>query len=196
LLRLFTLPRPFVARAAEDGAADVESRLRRMLAEQVDPLWRFLRRLGVREGGIDDALQEILLIAARRNADIEPGKERSFLFSTACRVASEIRRRGPHRHEVPEEAAGDRADPSPGPEELTDKAKARVVLDAVLEGMPLDLRAVFVLYELEEHTMSEIAVLLGVAPGTVASRLRRARAHFDGAVARWQAACATKDGDP
>jgi RNA polymerase sigma-70 factor, ECF subfamily len=46
---------------------------------------------------------------------------------------------------------------------------------------------VFVLYELEEHTMSEITVLLGLAQGTVASRLRRARVHFDAAVAAWQA---------
>ena len=70
------------------------------------------------------------------------------------------------------------------------------MLDAVLEGMPLDLRAVFILYELEEHTMSEIAVLLALAPGTVASRLRRARAHFDEAVADWQAGGRPKGGTP
>ena len=50
--------------------------------------------------------------------------------------------------------------------------------------MPLDLRTVFVLFELEELTMAEIAELLGLAPGTVASRLRRARQDYGAAVHR------------
>jgi RNA polymerase sigma-70 factor (ECF subfamily) len=51
----------------------------------------------------------------------------------------------------------------------------------------MDLRAVFTLYELEELKMNEIAELLGVPAGTVASRLRRAREHFEAQVARLQA---------
>jgi RNA polymerase sigma-70 factor (ECF subfamily) len=194
LLRLFTLSVPFVARSRSDRASEVEARLRQMVSQHVEPLWRFLRRLGVREGDIDDALQEIICVAARRDADIEPGKEKSFLFGTAFRIASELRRKGAYRHEVPEEAGGDPQDPAPGPDELTEQAQARAVLDGVLEGMPLDLRAVFILYELEEHTMSEISGLLGLAQGTVASRLRRARAHFEVAVAAWQGSSIRKEG--
>lgn len=196
LLRLFTVSAPFLARSRTDRAGDVEARLRQMVSEHVEALWRFLRRLGVREGDIDDAMQEIICVAARRDADIQPGKEKSFLFGTAFRIASELRRRGAYRHESPEETGGDPADPAPGPDELTDQAHARAVLDGVLDGMPLDLRAVFVLYELEEHTMSEISGLLGLAQGTVASRLRRAREHFDAAVAAWQARSIRRDGAP
>ncbi|MGD0526707.1 MAG: sigma-70 family RNA polymerase sigma factor [Polyangiaceae bacterium] len=196
MLRLFTVTVPFLARARADRAGDVEARLRWMVSEHVESLWRFLRRLGVREGDIDDAMQEIICVAARRDADIEPGKEKSFLFGTAFRIASELRRKGAYRHESSEEAGGDPEDPAPGPDELTDQAHARVVLDGVLDGMPLDLRAVFVLYELEEHTMSEISGLLGLAPGTVASRLRRARTHFDEAVAAWQASSLRKEDAP
>jgi RNA polymerase sigma-70 factor (ECF subfamily) len=195
LLRLFTASVPFLARVRADRACDVEARLREMVRDHVEPLWRFLRRLGVREGDIDDAMQEIICVAARRMADIEPGKEKSFLFGTAFRVASDLRRKGAYRHESPEDAGGDPEDPAPGPDELTEQARARAVLDAVLEGMPLDLRAVFVLYELEEHTMSEISALLALAPGTVASRLRRARGCFDEGVAAWQASTARKE-DP
>ncbi|MFT3771354.1 MAG: sigma factor-like helix-turn-helix DNA-binding protein [Minicystis sp.] len=50
--------------------------------------------------------------------------------------------------------------------------------------MPLDLRAVFVLFELEQATMAEIAAMLDLPPGTVASRLRRAREHFQAAARR------------
>ena len=45
----------------------------------------------------------------------------------------------------------------------------------VLEQLSLELRAVFVLYELEDFTMAEIARTLDVPTGTVASRLRRGR---------------------
>jgi RNA polymerase sigma-70 factor (ECF subfamily) len=44
--------------------------------------------------------------------------------------------------------------------------------------MSSDLRIVFVLYEFEEMHMTEIAGVLGIPRGTVASRLRRARLDF------------------
>jgi RNA polymerase sigma-70 factor (ECF subfamily) len=63
--------------------------------------------------------------------------------------------------------------------------RARQQLDAILDEMPLDLRAVFILHELEEETMADIAVTLGIPSGTAASRLRRARAVFYESVARY-----------
>jgi RNA polymerase sigma-70 factor, ECF subfamily len=64
------------------------------------------------------------------------------------------------------------------PEQLLDQKRARELLDDVLETMTPDLRMVFVLYELEELSMIEIASALEIPQGTVASRLRRARADF------------------
>jgi RNA polymerase sigma-70 factor (ECF subfamily) len=54
-----------------------------------------------------------------------------------------------------------------------------MVLDEILEGLPMDLRAEFVLAEIEEMTAAQIATMLELPPGTVASRLRRAREEFD-----------------
>ena len=56
--------------------------------------------------------------------------------------------------------------------------RARELLDEILEQMGGDLRAVFILHEFEQMSMAEIAVSLEIPPGTVASRLRRARAEF------------------
>jgi RNA polymerase sigma-70 factor (ECF subfamily) len=56
--------------------------------------------------------------------------------------------------------------------------------------MPSDLRMVFVLYEIEELTLPEIAVATGVRLGTLTSRLRRARAEFKSIVKRRVAAAA------
>jgi hypothetical protein len=44
--------------------------------------------------------------------------------------------------------------------------------------MPIELRSVFTLFELEQMTMLQIAGLLELPQGTVASRLRRARELF------------------
>jgi RNA polymerase sigma-70 factor (ECF subfamily) len=63
-------------------------------------------------------------------------------------------------------------------DELVDRHKARLLLDSILDGMPSDLRTVFVLFELEELATHEIAELLGIPRGTAASRLRRAREDF------------------
>jgi RNA polymerase sigma-70 factor, ECF subfamily len=59
-----------------------------------------------------------------------------------------------------------------------------VLLDAVLATLPPELRQVFVLFELEELTMREIAAALRLPAGTVASRLRRAREMFKAEAAK------------
>jgi RNA polymerase sigma-70 factor (ECF subfamily) len=63
----------------------------------------------------------------------------------------------------------------------------RALLDRVLDGMPDDLRTVFVLFVLEGTSTPEIAALLGLPSGTVASRLRRAREAFHDIARRIQA---------
>jgi len=64
-------------------------------------------------------------------------------------------------------------------DEQLDLRRARALLDVVLNEMSDELRTVFVLFELEDMTMATIAELLHLPPGTVASRLRRARATFE-----------------
>jgi RNA polymerase sigma-70 factor, ECF subfamily len=164
--------------APTDARRAAKRRLERMVSDHFDMLWRFLRQLGIPECDVDDGIQEVLMVAARRLTDIEVGRERAFLFSTAVRVASTLRRsRARHREQVVDSLV-DFADPHPTPEASLDRARERQLLDAVLDEIPIELRAIFVLYELEELTMAEISALLELAPGTVASRLRRARERF------------------
>ena len=188
-----TLPLPpcqaAVARSAPGEARDTAEWTRGLVAQHYDFLWRSLRRLGAPDGSIEDAAQQVLLVAARRRADIREGAERGFLFGAAIRVASDMRRAARRR---PEDARGDGDDfvvePGPTTDDLIDDRTARRLLDAALESMTFDLRTVFILSELEEMTMAEIATMLEVPPGTVASRLRRAREAFERIVARMQAA--------
>jgi len=60
----------------------------------------------------------------------------------------------------------------------------RQLCDLVLSKVDPDLVEVFVLYEIEGLTSPEIAELLEIPLGSVASRLRRAREQFRAAAAR------------
>jgi RNA polymerase sigma-70 factor (ECF subfamily) len=141
-------------------------------------VWRLLRRLGLSEGDADDGAQQVFLVASRRFADIRSGSERSFLYTTALHVASKARRSVDRRRE---ELAGEvepDAEGAPSMEDLLDRRRARALLDSILDALPLDLRAVLVLHEIDELSTSEIAEVVGVPVGTAASRLRRARELF------------------
>ena len=165
-------------------AAPVEPRLARLIAEQFGFVWRLLRRIGVPESDADDAAQQVFIAASRRIDDIRVGSERAFLFSTALHVGSRARRSRVRQKEDFGVELEERTDPAPAPEELVDQRRARELLDTLLQEMPLELRVVFVLYEIEQLTSAEIAEVVGVPVGTVASRLRRAREDFAARVTR------------
>jgi RNA polymerase sigma-70 factor (ECF subfamily) len=166
---------------AEDVAATLTAgdaaRLRQLVVEHHDFLWRGLRRLGVPEGEVDDALQSVFVTASRRLNIIEVGRERGYLFGIAVRVASNARRSEARRRRIFDPKAIDDAARAPTAD-LRDEIETRDFLDHVLAPMPIELRTVFVLFELEEMTAPEIGTLLGLPVGTVASRVRRARELF------------------
>jgi RNA polymerase sigma-70 factor, ECF subfamily len=170
-----------------DVEAATPSRLRGVIDKHYDSLWRTVRYLGVQDAVAEDAVQKVLCILARRLGDIAPGAETSFLFATALRVASEARRADRRRPATSVDNIDLFAAIQPTAEELLDDRRAHEALRQVLQAIPIDLRVVFVLFELEELTMVEIARLLGLPMGTVASRLRRAREKFQKAVQSWTA---------
>jgi RNA polymerase sigma-70 factor (ECF subfamily) len=149
-----------------------------LVRENFGFVWRLLRRYGVSEAEAGDAAQRVFVVATERVDRIEPGKERSFLFTTVLRVADKVRRASARAAKDSELDPEQAASPWPSLEELVDQRRARALLDAILERMNEELRAVFVLYELEQMTVKDIAALLGIAQGTAASRLRRAREFF------------------
>ncbi len=162
--------RPFPAR---------QERLRAAVDANYDVVWRFLRRMGVPEAAAEDAVQQVLVVFARRLDSVDDGAERSFLLGTALRVASDVRKQHARLREVADEGAvGSEASTAVAADVELDRRRARKVLDEILERLPGDLRSVFVMCDLEELTMSEAAESLGIPAGTVASRLRRARESF------------------
>ncbi|MDX2024705.1 MAG: sigma-70 family RNA polymerase sigma factor [Deltaproteobacteria bacterium] len=165
-------------------------RFRKLVARHIDLVARTVRRLGVPPTDIEDAVQKVFLTANGKLNAIHPEQERGFLIAVATRVASH-ERRAQARRERTREAVGHL--PSPGvqtPERAAEQAQMRDLLDTILDRMDADLRAVFVLFELEELSLTEIASALEIPRGTAASRLRRAREDFQN-----QCADATAEGD-
>lgn len=174
----------FMTQAEAPIAQSRDARLRALVDAHIDATARVLRRLGVRSGDVDDAVQQVFLTLARRLDDVEPNAERAFLYRTALNVAAHARRTIARRREVDEPSGEGPVSTAASAEELVDRRRAAELLERVLDAMEDDVREVFVLFEVEELSMAEIAELLAIPPGTVASRLRRARVDFRERVAR------------
>jgi RNA polymerase sigma-70 factor, ECF subfamily len=162
----------------EQSTAARDRRIEGLVHLHFDAIWRSLRRLGVPDGALDDAAQQVFLVAARRLDTIDPAGEKAYLLGIAVRVASDARRTTARRREVSDERAHEHVDPRPSPEELVDRKRARQLLDRILETMPMDLRAAFTMFEIEGMSAPEVASALGIPLGTASSRLRRAREQF------------------
>ncbi|MFZ5890512.1 MAG: RNA polymerase sigma factor [Myxococcota bacterium] len=160
-------------------------RVREVVARDYALVWRFLRRLGVAEGEVDDLAQAVFARVLARAEVIVPGAERAYLMKAAFHASFEGRRAASRARArlsavEPEELGS----VEPLPDESLHERRQRALLDAALARLSPDLRAVFTLFELEELTFTEISEFLGIPRGTVASRLRKARQVFTDAVKR------------
>ncbi len=179
------LPAPAVRTDA--SARDVEARKIALIRTHLTPVWGFLRRLGLPPADAEDAGQEVFLTAMRKIDSIVPGQEKRYLFAIAVRVASRRRRsaRSFTSRAVDIDLDAVEAD-APSSEELIARQQTLALLDRALATLSDGMREVFILYELEEMSMPEIAEVLDVPIGTVASRLRRGREQFQKATLRMQ----------
>jgi RNA polymerase sigma-70 factor (ECF subfamily) len=104
------------------------------------------------------------------------------------RVASSYRRRGFRRNETcvadPPESEAPR---STSPDEDLATRESRRRLEALLDELEIDKRAVFVMFEIDEVPCEDIAETFGVPVGTIYSRLHAARKDFQKALARMHA---------
>lgn len=150
-------------------------------------VWRVLRRLGVPDIDADDACQEVFLTVHRRLHAFEGrSSPRTWLYGICVRVASDYRKRAKTRRE---RCAPNLPDQAVEPSQLGQVAlnEARALLDRILEELDDEKRAAFVLYEIEELSLKEVAVALGCPLQTAFSRLQAARRDVEAALARLRA---------
>ena len=152
--------------------------------QHADFVWRALQHLGVRPPDLEDVAQEVFVVVHRK-LDTFDGSSRltTWLFGICLRVADRHRRRAHFRYEERGYEAPERVDPRTPEDRLAERQKQEL-LQRALDRLSLELRAVFVLFELEGRPCAEIAELLGVPVGTVHSRLHKARKDVLAALAR------------
>jgi RNA polymerase sigma-70 factor (ECF subfamily) len=144
---------------------------------------RFVTRLGLHPGDVEDVVQEVFLTAHRQGGFESRGaKATTWLAAIAVRVAANHRRsRRRRRDEANQagEAALDRVvDDRAGPADTAENRSSLRRVQQALDTLDLDHRTVFVLYELEGLRAPAIAQALDIPQGTVYSRLHAARNRF------------------
>jgi RNA polymerase sigma-70 factor (ECF subfamily) len=164
-----------------DAREVAEARVREAVAAHASSVWRTLRRLGVREPDVDDGVQQVFTVFARRSMAIAVGAERSFLLGTAARIAADYRRSLRRRRDelAPRPLPEPSDEGGASPELLLERRRGLVVLDRILGELSEQQRLVLVLCEIEGLSLPEVAKLLATPLGTVASRLHRARQRFE-----------------
>ncbi len=136
---------------------------------------RFLRRLGVPTADLEDVTQEVFLVVHRQLPTFAGRSSlRTWIFGICTRTASNYQRKAYRRRErataePPTESAAD--DPH---RNLAQRERAAWLL-AALADLPEPQRQVFVLYELEDLSMPEVARVVGCPLSTAYSRLRSGR---------------------
>lgn len=162
----------------------VDAQLEQLYVEYADLVWRALARHGVPQASIDDALQDVFLVAHQKLGDYrEQGKRGAWLVAISRRVAAD-RRRAAARRAAREDAAASRGPTAVDPEQELLRRDAAAFMEPFLAELEPSRREVFVLSDIEGLSAPEIAEALGIKLNTVYSRLRRARLAFQAAVDR------------
>jgi RNA polymerase sigma-70 factor (ECF subfamily) len=138
-------------------------------------VWRVLTHLGVPATEVPDASQEVFVIVMKRIESFRAESSlRTWLYGICRNVAQATRRKASVKREIPTEVL---------PEEILQPAqegdlwikRAHAQLVEALATLDDDQRTVFVLYEIEEVSIEEIAAAVGAKVSTCYARLYAAR---------------------
>lgn len=156
-------------------------------------VWRTARRLGIADWALDDVCQEVFLVVHRRLSEFEGRSSlKTWAFSILNNVV-QVHRRTQGR-KSPTYRAGAQTvdletlpDHQSGPDEILSSAQAARIAQELVDQLDDEKRMVFVLAELEQMPVSDIAAALGANVNTVHARLRAARKAFTLAAQRYRA---------
>jgi RNA polymerase sigma-70 factor (ECF subfamily) len=140
--------------------------------------------MGIGAHDLEDLTHEVFMTVHRRLSDYDSNRPlRPWLFGIAYRIATRYRALARHQRET----RGDlheAVDEKPAVDEQLADHQARQLFARALEALDLDQRAIFLMHDVEECSMPEIAEALSIPLNTAYSRLRLARERLKTEVAR------------
>lgn len=138
---------------------------------------RWVRALGGRVPDVDDLTQEVFVVAFRRLSEFDGQNEAGWLYQITRRKMRDYRRLSWIKHLFTSRNASSFESPATGADQLqqVENNEKQVLLDRILNRLPAEQRAAFVLFELDGLTGAEIAQVQQVPINTVWARIHRAR---------------------
>jgi RNA polymerase sigma-70 factor (ECF subfamily) len=169
------------ARAGDRAAFDS------LVRSRIDAMYRTSLAVLGDEADAADAVQETFISAWRHCSELrDPDLFDAWLGRinlNACRA--QLRHRGRQRvREVRLPDPDDGRETASTDPALDERTAGAGVFDRAFARLSVDDRAVLVLHHLEERPVAEIAKVLGPPEGTIKSRLHRARAALESALAK------------
>ena len=152
-----------------------------------DSLYRSALRLTRKPEDAEDLVQETYLRAYRYRRKFQPGtNEKAWLFTIMTNVFRNRLRQRPAREDPLDEPGTDffiydqlRREGMPvhlmSPEEIVVDRGFGDEVKRALEELPVSMRMVVMLVDVEDFSYKEAAAILGIKIGTVMSRLHRGR---------------------
>jgi RNA polymerase sigma factor (sigma-70 family) len=150
----------------------------RLYDERFDDVERWVRALGARPADIPDLVQEIFVVAYRRLPDFEGDNVTGWLYQITRRKVRDYRRLSWIKHIfTPKTLSTFKHSLALGadPLKLLESHERTELLERILESLPDEQRAAFVLFEMEGYSGAAIAELQQVPINTVWGRIYKAR---------------------
>lgn len=119
----------------------------------------------------EDVCQDVFVKLITTQPRLHAGREKAWLLKVALNRCKDLWRGGWVKRVVLGHPAFELI---PGPDEIGQREEKQALMEAV-NRLPADFRDVVLLHYYQGYGIAEIAETLGVAEGTVSSRLSRAR---------------------
>jgi len=155
----------------------------RIYDEYFGSVERWIRAFGGRSADIADLAQEIFIVAFRRLPEFDGQNVGGWLYQITRRKMRDYRRLAWVKHYFTERNAGTSESPPVRADQLTqlENSEKQRLLEQILNRLPADQRAAFVLFELEGLSGLEIAEVQQIPINTVWARIHRARQKLQAA---------------
>jgi RNA polymerase sigma factor (sigma-70 family) len=162
----------------------------RLFCEYFKHVMRSVQWMGVPARNAPDVTQDVFIAVHRALPRYDPSRPLlPWLNAIIYRTARDYLQLQRHARELLVGESDDRVDP------ISDAAERRLVMDdaavivtKLLQDLDEERRQVFVMHELHEMPIEDIANSLHLPETTIRSWMRRARKEFDAALRRWDAA--------
>jgi RNA polymerase sigma-70 factor (ECF subfamily) len=147
-------------------------------------VWSSAGHLGAPKDAIDDLVQDVFLVIHDRLHTLQrPEALRSWIYGIVRRTISDHRRARRTRETLGATLGAEPKPSHPSPLDVTEMNSDLAILKGILASLDEQKREIFVMVEVLEMSVPEVAQAIEIPLNTAYSRLRNAREAFNQALA-------------